>query len=161
MFPFADVDALQVLLNAKVLSHPQTTRAANLACLAAFTANIAQMHRHDPILAHADPDAYAQAALGLIPAILMETPDLRTLEAVIMLVSAVISPVISLASNNSLGHLYCSNWSDAVDRPIVGNRYTSKLQSRRASDTSHPEISRSIPGEPTPACVILALLRYG
>ncbi|KAJ6003421.1 transcriptional regulator family: Fungal Specific TF [Penicillium sp. IBT 35674x] len=85
MFPFADVNALQVLLDAEVLSRPQVTRAANLACLAAFTANIAQMHRHDPMLAHADPDAYAQAALGVIPAVLMETPDLRTLEAVIML----------------------------------------------------------------------------
>ncbi|KAJ6104949.1 hypothetical protein N7486_003638 [Penicillium sp. IBT 16267x] len=84
MFPFADVDALRILLNADVLSRPQATRAANLACLAAFTANIAQMHRHDPILVHADPDGYAQAALGLIPAILMETPDLRTLEAVII-----------------------------------------------------------------------------
>ncbi|KAJ5657213.1 transcriptional regulator family: Fungal Specific TF [Penicillium longicatenatum] len=85
MFPFADVEALQILLNADVLSRPQATRAANIACLAAFTANIAQMHRHEPSLANADPDSYAQAALGLIPAILMETPDLRTLEAVIML----------------------------------------------------------------------------
>lgn len=161
MFPFADVDALQVLLNAEVLNHPQTTRAANIACLAAFTANITQMHRHDPVLAHADPDAYAQAALDLIPAILMETPDLRTLEAVIMLVRALISPVKSLASDHSQGHLHCPNWSNTVDRSIAGNCHTSKLQPRRAPDTSQSENSRSVPREPTSACVILALLRHG
>lgn len=161
MFPFADVNALQVLLDAEVLSRPQGTRAANLACLAAFTANIAQMHRHDPILAHADPDAYAQAALGIIPAILMETPDLRTLEAVIMLVSLVTSPVISLAANHSLGHIHCPNRSDAVNRSIVRNRYTSTIQPRWAPNTTHPENSRSISGEPAPACFVLALLWHG
>ncbi|OKO97635.1 hypothetical protein PENSUB_9926 [Penicillium subrubescens] len=85
MFPFADPEALQVLVNADVLNHPDTTRAANRACLAAFTANITQMHRHDPAFCDADPDAYAQAALSLVPQILMEAPDLRTLEAIMML----------------------------------------------------------------------------
>lgn len=87
MFPFADAEALQMLVNANVLNHPDTTRAANRACLAAFTANITQMHRHDPAFSNADPDAYAQAALSLVPQILMEAPDLRTLEAIMMLVS--------------------------------------------------------------------------
>lgn len=76
-----------MLLDAGVLSHPQSTRAANRACLIAFTANITQMHRHDPAFSDAEPDAYAQAALSLLPEVLMETPDLRTLEAVKMLVS--------------------------------------------------------------------------
>lgn len=161
MFPFADVNALQFLLDAKVLSRPQATRAANLACLAAFTANIAQMHRHDPMLAHADPDAYAQAAFGIIPAILMETPDLRTLEAVIMLVSLVTFPVISLASNHSLGHIHCPNWSDTINRSIARDCYTDTIQPRWAPNTTHPENSRSISGEPAPACVVLALLWHG
>jgi hypothetical protein len=91
MFPFADVEALQVLVNADVLNNPQLTRAANRACLAAFTANISQMHRHDPAFCDSDPDAYAQAALTLIPEILMEPSDLRTLEAVMMLVSSFIT----------------------------------------------------------------------
>jgi hypothetical protein len=86
MFPFADPEALQVLINADVLNYPDTTRAANRACLAAFTANITQMHRHDPAFCDADPDAYAQAALSLVPQVLMEAPDLRTLEAIMMLV---------------------------------------------------------------------------
>ena len=93
MFPFADVDALQMLVNADVLGHPKTARAAHRACLAAFTANITQMHRHEPAFAGADPDAYGQAGLSLISEILIETPDLRTLEALLMLVS-LISPII-------------------------------------------------------------------
>jgi hypothetical protein len=80
LFPFADADALQMLLDAGVLSHPQTTRVANRACLIVFTANITQMHRHDPAFSDAEPDAYAQAALSMLPELLMETPDLRTLE---------------------------------------------------------------------------------
>lgn len=87
LFPFADADALQMLLDAGVLNHPQSTRAANRAVLIAFTANVTQMHRHDPAFQDTEPDAYAQAALSLLPEILMETPDLRTLEAVNMLVS--------------------------------------------------------------------------
>lgn len=87
MFPFADAEALQMLVNADVLNHPDTARAANRACLAAFTANITQMHRHDPAFGEADPDAYAQAALSLVPQILVEAPDLRTLEAIMLLVS--------------------------------------------------------------------------
>lgn len=88
MFPFADAEALQMLVNADVLNHPNTTRAANRACLAAFAANITIMHRHDSAFCDADPYAYAQAALSLIPQLLMEAPDLRTLEAIMMLVSS-------------------------------------------------------------------------
>ncbi|KAJ5670733.1 transcriptional regulator family: Fungal Specific TF [Penicillium maclennaniae] len=56
LFPFADADALQMLLDASVLSHPQSTRAANRACGALSS-----------------------------PEVLMETPDLRTLEAIKMM----------------------------------------------------------------------------
>lgn len=87
MFPFADVEALNMLMRADVLNNPETSRASHRACLVGLAANITQMHRHDPTFCGADPNAYAQAALTLIPEILMEPPDLRTLEAVIMLVS--------------------------------------------------------------------------
>lgn len=92
LFPFADAEALQVLVNADVLNCPETARAANRACLAAFTANITQMHRHDPMFRDADPDAYAHAALSLVPGIITEPPDMRTIETVMMLVSA--SPLV-------------------------------------------------------------------
>lgn len=88
MFPFADTEALQMLVSADVLNRPQSTRVANVACLIAFTANVTQMHRHDPAFCDAEPDAYAQAALTLVSGLLTEPPDLRTLEAIMMLVSA-------------------------------------------------------------------------
>lgn len=129
MFPFADPEALQVLVNADVLNHPDTTRAANRACLAAFTANITQMHRHDPAFCDADPDAYAQAALSLVPQILMEAPDLRTLEAIMMLVSQPLqSPMIKgLSFLPSADGLPCSPWPARVRRISVRYRYTSPI----------------------------------
>ena len=93
MFPFADVEALNVLMRADVLNNPDTSRASHRACLVALTANISQMHRHDPAFCDADPNAYAQAGLTLVPEILMEPPDLRSLEAVIMLVSVISIPL--------------------------------------------------------------------
>ena len=87
LFPFADAEALQILVTADVLNHPETSRAANRACLAVFTANITQMHRHDPMFRGADPDAYAHAAISLVPGIITEPPDTRTVEAIMMIVS--------------------------------------------------------------------------
>lgn len=87
LFPFADVEALQFLVTSDVLNYPETSRAANRACLAAFTANITQMHRHDPMFRDADPDAYAHAAISLVPGIITEPPDTRTVEAIMMIVS--------------------------------------------------------------------------
>lgn len=92
IFPIIDVEAVQILLNANVLERPPNmTRAANRACLVAFAAMITHIHRHEPAFAGADPDAYLQAALTLLPEMLLEPPDLRTLEAVTILVSS--SPV--------------------------------------------------------------------
>lgn len=88
LFPFADAEALQVLVKADVLNHPESSRAANRACLAAFAANITQMHRHDPMFREADPDAYAHAALSLVPGIITEPVDTRTVEAIMMIVSS-------------------------------------------------------------------------
>lgn len=88
IFPMVDVEAVQILLNANVLDRPpSTTRAANRACLVAFAAMITNIHRHERAFAGAEPDAYLQAALTLLPEMLLEPPDLRTLEAVTILVS--------------------------------------------------------------------------
>ncbi|KAJ5990479.1 hypothetical protein N7522_010686 [Penicillium canescens] len=83
IFPIVDVEAMQILLNANTLDQPPSmTRASNRACLAAFAAMITQIHRHENAFAGSDPDAYMQAALTLLPEVMLEPPDLRTLEAV-------------------------------------------------------------------------------
>jgi hypothetical protein len=88
IFPIVDVEAMQILLNANTLDQPPSmTRASNRACLTAFAAMITQIHRHENAFAGCDPDAYLQAALTLLPEILLEPPDLRTLEAVTIMVS--------------------------------------------------------------------------
>lgn len=87
IFPFADADELHLLLNSQQQGRPAPIRAADRACLAAFTANVTQMHRHLPEFTAASPDAYAQAAFTLMPEIMSEQPDVRTLEAIMMLVS--------------------------------------------------------------------------
>jgi hypothetical protein len=80
---------MQILLNANTLDQPPSmTRASNRACLAAFAAMITQIHRHENAFAGSDPDAYLQAALTLLPEIMLEPPDLRTLEAVTIMVSS-------------------------------------------------------------------------
>lgn len=89
IFPIIDVEAVQILLNANVLDKPpHMSRAANRACLVAFAAMITHIHRHERAFTSADPDAYLQAALTLLPEMLLEPPDLRTLEAVTILVSS-------------------------------------------------------------------------
>lgn len=89
IFPIVDVEAVQILLNANALDQPPgMTRAANRACLVAFAAMITHIHRHERAFAGADPDAYLQAALTLLPEMLLEPPDIRTLEAVTILVSS-------------------------------------------------------------------------
>lgn len=89
IFPIVDAEAVQILLNANVLDQPPNlTRAANRACLVAFAAMITHIHCHEPAFAGADPDAYLQAALTLLPEMLLEPPDIRTLEAVTILVSS-------------------------------------------------------------------------
>ncbi|GIJ90466.1 hypothetical protein Asppvi_009421 [Aspergillus pseudoviridinutans] len=47
---------------------------------------VTQMHRLDPAFADADPDAYMQTVLTLLPQVLMEEISLRTLETVVILV---------------------------------------------------------------------------
>lgn len=88
MFPIADTTVLQKLLELGIMENPtEPTHTANRACLVAFTALITELHRLEPAFADADPDAYLQTALGLLPKLLMETPDMRTLETVVIIVS--------------------------------------------------------------------------
>lgn len=103
IFPIIDVEAVQILLNANVLDKPpHMSRAANRACLVAFAAMITHIHRHERAFAGADPDAYLQAALTLLPEMLLEPPDLRTLEAVTILVS---SSRVHLGNPNGGSHV--------------------------------------------------------
>ncbi|TPR06511.1 Cupin domain family protein [Aspergillus niger] len=90
IFPVANVDALSQLIEAGVLDHQHdTVSASNLACLSAFTAMMSVMHRLSPDFVNAEPDAYIQAALGLVPRLLMETPTVRSLEAVVLIMTYV------------------------------------------------------------------------
>jgi hypothetical protein len=105
IFPIVDVEAVQILLNANVLDRPPNmTRAANRTCLVAFAAMITHIHHHERAFASSDSDAYLQAALTLLPEMLLEPPDIRTLEAVTILVSLFVwlaldvDPIISHVS---------------------------------------------------------------
>ncbi|RAL15157.1 uncharacterized protein BO97DRAFT_463000 [Aspergillus homomorphus CBS 101889] len=90
IFPVANADALSQLVEEGVLnSQDATVPAANLACLVAFTAMMCVMHRLDPAFSDADPDAYIQAALCLVPRLLMEKPTIRSLEAIVLIMTYV------------------------------------------------------------------------
>jgi hypothetical protein len=115
IFPIVDVEAMQILLNANTLDQPPSmTRASNRACLAAFAAMITQIHRHETAFAGSDPDAYMQAALTLLPEVMLEPPDLRTLEAVTIMVSSSHSLLLFFSSRLNLlcatDALYHSSW---------------------------------------------------
>ncbi|PYH45885.1 uncharacterized protein BP01DRAFT_339120 [Aspergillus saccharolyticus JOP 1030-1] len=90
IFPVANADALSELVAEGVLDQQDTTvPAANLACLFAFTAMMSVMHRLDPAFIHAEPAAYILAALCLVPRILMEKPTVRSLEAIVLIMTYV------------------------------------------------------------------------
>ncbi|KAJ5933402.1 transcriptional regulator family: Fungal Specific TF [Penicillium verhagenii] len=86
IFPIVDVQVMHKLLNDNVLEQPETEiHAANRAILAIFTAFMSRIRRHEPEFLDTDPDAYAQAALGLLPELLMEDGDIRSLETFLLL----------------------------------------------------------------------------
>ncbi|KAJ5920849.1 hypothetical protein N7466_009175 [Penicillium verhagenii] len=88
IFPIVDVQMMHQLLNDNVLEQPEKNKhAANRAILAIFTAFMSRIRRHEPEFLDTDPDAYAQAALGLLPELLMEDGDIRSLETFLLLVS--------------------------------------------------------------------------
>lgn len=87
IFPVANADALNRMIEEGVPDRQDdTVPAANLACLFAFTAMMSVMHRLSPEFVNAEPDAYIQAALGLVPRLLMERTTVRSLEAVVLIV---------------------------------------------------------------------------
>ncbi|PLB54098.1 hypothetical protein P170DRAFT_347702 [Aspergillus steynii IBT 23096] len=86
VFPIVDVAILQKLLNGGIMDNStEPNHAANRACLVAFTALVTELHRLEPAFANADPDAYLQTSLSLLPKLLMEPPDMRTLETVVII----------------------------------------------------------------------------
>lgn len=62
-------------------------KAADIARPVALTALLGRIHRHEPEFADAEPDAYIQTALGLIPQLMMDSENLRTLESLVLLVN--------------------------------------------------------------------------
>ncbi|RAH50032.1 uncharacterized protein BO95DRAFT_404962 [Aspergillus brunneoviolaceus CBS 621.78] len=90
IFPVANADALSKLIQEGILDHQDgTVPAAKLTCLFAFTAMMSVMHRLDPAFVGAEPDAYIQAALCLVPRVLMEKPTIRSLEAIVLIMTYV------------------------------------------------------------------------
>ncbi|KAF7114965.1 hypothetical protein CNMCM5793_000735 [Aspergillus hiratsukae] len=84
--PVVDIDALTCLLNTSDLGGPgSATNVADRACLAALTAMITRIRRQEPVFADADPDAYVQAVLSVLPQLMMEHTNVRALEALIIL----------------------------------------------------------------------------
>ncbi|PWY81915.1 C6 transcription factor [Aspergillus heteromorphus CBS 117.55] len=88
IFPCIDITAAQGVLKELVAERPNAdtqARTAEKACLFAFTAFIAKLHPHLPMFADADPDAYVHAVLTLVPRLILEPADVRTLEALLIL----------------------------------------------------------------------------
>ncbi|KAL4952965.1 hypothetical protein BDW69DRAFT_200411 [Aspergillus filifer] len=88
VFPIANVEVLQRFLDENILDQQsQPTDIANLASLVSFTALITELHRLEPAFSDCDPDSYLRTVLALIPRLLVEKPTLRTLEAVVIIVT--------------------------------------------------------------------------
>ncbi|KNG83997.1 hypothetical protein ANOM_007774 [Aspergillus nomiae NRRL 13137] len=86
IFSVVDPEALQTLIAKRTLEYTEaSSRASDWACLTAFTALIARLHPHEFANVYTDSDAYIQAVLMLLPDLLMETANMRTLEALLLL----------------------------------------------------------------------------
>ncbi|KAB8201340.1 hypothetical protein BDV34DRAFT_202966, partial [Aspergillus parasiticus] len=86
IFPVVDIEALTVLVDSDVLDQNKSSfNAANRACIVAFVALISRLRRHEPGFAEADPDAYIEAALSLLPQLTLEHTNIRALEALLLL----------------------------------------------------------------------------
>ena len=87
IFPVIEPATLPVIFDEYVsASTDARTRTVNAACLFSLTAFITKMHGNQPMFKHAEPDAYIQASLNLLPQIIMQADNLRTLEALLLLV---------------------------------------------------------------------------
>ncbi|KAL4871734.1 hypothetical protein BDV12DRAFT_206017 [Aspergillus spectabilis] len=119
IFPIANTEVLQALLNDHILDHPhQSTPIANVACLTAFTALITELHRLEPSFSDADPDAYLRTVLALLPRLMMEDASIRSLETFTILFVYLIP----------LGHTRSADLLLAVAARIIyslgGHRYS-------------------------------------
>ncbi|PIG79704.1 C6 transcription factor, partial [Aspergillus arachidicola] len=86
IFPAVDLENAPVHLDPKALGNPDsTTSPANYACLVALTALVTRIRGDDMAFADADPDAYVQAVLTLLPELMIDNANLRSLEALILL----------------------------------------------------------------------------
>ncbi|KAB8209522.1 hypothetical protein BDV34DRAFT_16899 [Aspergillus parasiticus] len=86
IFPAVDFENTPVHLDPKALGNPDsTTSPANYACLVALTALVTRIRGDDMAFADADPDAYVQAVLTLLPELMIDNANLRSLEALILL----------------------------------------------------------------------------
>lgn len=94
VFPVVQTETLLSNVDPSIISQPgNNIKAADLACPVALTALLGRIHRHEPEFADAEPDAYIQAALGLLPQLMMDSENLKTLESLVLLVSLL--PTIS------------------------------------------------------------------
>ncbi|KAE8404753.1 hypothetical protein BDV37DRAFT_271202 [Aspergillus pseudonomiae] len=87
IFPAVDLENTPIHLDSKALGNPDsTTSPANYACLVALTALITRIRGNDLAFADADPDAYVQAVLTLLPELIIDNANIRSLEALTLLV---------------------------------------------------------------------------
>ncbi|KAE8389794.1 hypothetical protein BDV23DRAFT_172817 [Aspergillus alliaceus] len=86
IFPAVDFENTPIHLDPKALNHPEnTTNPANYACLVALTAMVTRIRGRDLAFAGADPDAYVQAVLTLLPELMIDNENLRSLETLVLL----------------------------------------------------------------------------
>lgn len=87
VFPVVQTETLSSDIDPSVIFQPgNDMKAADLVCPVALTALLGRIHRHEPEFADAEPDAYIQAALGLVPQLMMDSENLKTLETLVLLV---------------------------------------------------------------------------
>jgi hypothetical protein len=128
--PVVDIDALTCLLNALDFDGSGIgTNIADRACLAALTAMITRIRRQEPAFADADPDAYVQAVLSVLPQLMVEHTNIRALEALIILVSQNSTALLRAASNCQKGTLYRPFGSTANSRNTTRYGRSDPLQS--------------------------------
>ncbi|KAJ5116571.1 C6 transcription factor [Penicillium angulare] len=86
VFPAVQTHVLTSLLNSNALyENGGTSDSANKACLVAFTAFMTRTGHRELAFTNPTPDAYLQAALSLVPHLMMEHTNLRALETFIIL----------------------------------------------------------------------------
>ncbi|KAF7586584.1 hypothetical protein BBP40_008658, partial [Aspergillus hancockii] len=86
IFPVVDFENTPIHLDPKVLNyHENPINPASYACLVALTAMITRIRAHESAFVDADPDAYVQAVLGLLPELVIDNTNLMSLETLVWL----------------------------------------------------------------------------